>query len=161
MDLPARKKLRMKGFNYDSDNTYFLTICKSDAAPVFCTLIPGGDAAPCVTELTETGRIVERQLLNSERMPGVAVENYVIMPDHIHMLVSVNSGVPETEDAARDGTNTAIPRLVSSFKRFANREAGVDLFQRSYYDHVIRDRADYDRHWDYIENNPAVEIYES
>ena len=52
-------------------------------------------------------------------------------------------------------TNTAIPHLVSTFKRFCHKENGTPIFQRSYYDHVIRNQQDYDEIWQYIENNPT------
>ena len=57
-----------------------------------------------------------------------------------------------------DGINTLanelIPKLISSFKRFTNKKAGVDLWQRSFYDHVIHDEKDYQTRLEYIENNP-------
>jgi len=51
-------------------------------------------------------------------------------------------------------TNAAIPHFVSTFKRFCHREIGGPIFQRSYYDHVIRSKAEYREIWQYIDSNP-------
>ena len=51
--------------------------------------------------------------------------------------------------------NQTIPAFVSTLKRMTNRTAGVQLWQRSYYDHIIRDQLDYDTIWQYIDENPA------
>ena len=81
------------------------------------------------------------------------MEKYVIMPNHIHMILAIeSSGGPSRAPAP---TNAMIPRTVASLKRFCNREIGENIFQRSYHDHVIRDEADYRRIWHYIDTNPA------
>ena len=51
-------------------------------------------------------------------------------------------------------TNAVIPHFVSTFKRFCHRDVGEKIFQRSYYDHVIRNQQDYNEVWEYVENNP-------
>lgn len=52
-------------------------------------------------------------------------------------------------------TNETIPKFVSLFKRYCNREFGYNIWQKSYNDHIIRDEKDYLNRWKYIENNPA------
>ena len=82
------------------------------------------------------------------------MQKYVIMPNHLHILLQVTqtstgaSGMPRATDAV-------VPRFVSSIKRFTNRSCGIRLWQKSYYDHIIRDEADYLKHLQYIEDNPA------
>ncbi len=51
--------------------------------------------------------------------------------------------------------NQTIPAFVSTLKRMTNRTSGVQLWQRGYYDHIIRDQLDYDTIWQYIDENPA------
>jgi len=51
--------------------------------------------------------------------------------------------------------NETLPKLISTFKRFSNRKCGVQLWQRSYHEHVIRNETDYQQTWEYIDNNPA------
>ena len=52
-------------------------------------------------------------------------------------------------------TNQVIPMFVSSLKRFTNRKTGVDLWQKSYHDHIIRNEQDFLQVWQYIDDNPA------
>lgn len=51
-------------------------------------------------------------------------------------------------------TNSVISRFVSTFKRFCNKEFGKNLWQRSFNDHIIRDKEDYNKIWEYIDTNP-------
>ena len=73
------------------------------------------------------------------------------MPNHIHLLITLHQ---QTKQAAVPA-NDRIPVLISSFKRFTNKSAGINLWHRSYHDHVIRDEADYLTRWKYIDDNPS------
>ena len=100
----------------------------------------------------------------------IIIDAYVIMPDHVHMVIFVEDyhGKPNminphgTSDMIKhrgtsgspSPTNAVIPRLISVFKRFTNKSAGFDLWQRSYHDHVIRDEQDYLNICQYIADNP-------
>ena len=85
---------------------------------------------------------------------NITVDKYVIMPNHIHLLLRV-------EESGRSGTpvptnaNSIIVRFVSTLKRFCNKACGENIWQSRYYDHIIRNEQDYDEIWQYIENNPA------
>ena len=83
---------------------------------------------------------------------GVSVEKYVIMPNHVHALIHIEG----------DGGGQSRPplqRVIQRFKSITTRrcwEMGVKtIWQRSFYDHVIRNERDYLRAWQYIEDNPA------
>ena len=103
-------------------------------------------------ELSNYGHLVETQILSISRFyPDICVENYVIMPNHIHLLLTLH----KNNQQAADPANNRIPALISVLKRFTNKSAGVNLWHRSYHDHVIRDEADYLTRWKYIEDNPA------
>ncbi len=104
--------------------------------------------------LSKIGQIVQKYILSSNRIPGISIDKYIIMPDHIHLLVQVDESASSGMSRAPSPTNMAIPHFVSTLKRFCHREIGSVIFQRSYYDHVIRNQQDYDEVWQYIENNP-------
>ena len=153
-DLPQRKNLRLQDFDYDSPGDYFVTICTQNRKCILSEISVGADAlgGPTVT-LTHTGQIVEKYILSTEDIPGVSVDKYVIMPNHVHLLLTVeNTGGPPRASAP---TTALVPNAVSALKRLVNRELGTDIWQRSYYDHVIRNSLDYREIWQYIENNPA------
>ena len=115
-----------------------------------------GDGAPDVPQtakiiLTSYGKIVEKHILNSNRMEGITVLKYVIMPNHVHILVRIDTNINTIQ---KSPANELIPRFVGVFKRFVHRDIGEQIFQRSYYDHVIRDENDMIGAINYIENNP-------
>ena len=132
-------------------------------------------------QLTKIGKIVEKYILSSNNMKGIKIGDYVIMPNHIHILVAVDgrqisanceempirdveapSPTDDVTFASRDVVapsptgrqNLAIPRFVSALKRLCNKEIGENIFQRSYFDHVIRSDDDLDMYIDYILHNP-------
>ena len=100
-------------------------------------------------ELTEYGRITEKYIQNiSVAYPHISVENYVIMPNHVHLLLLVGDG---GQGAARP----TVSAVVRSIKALVRKETGKSLFQNSFYDHILRDEQDFLIHWDYIETNPG------
>ena len=75
------------------------------------------------------------------------------MLNHIHLLLSIENSYGTSW--APSPTNNKISLAVSTLKRFVNKEIGCNVFQRSFYDHVIRNQIDYNEIWKYIENNPS------
>ena len=90
---------------------------------------------------------------------NITVDQYVIMPNHIHMILIVtDDGASRTSPPTRQ--HATVSRFVSTFKRFFNKEYGKNIWQRHFYDHVIRNRADYDKHVAYIGENPMRWCYD-
>ncbi len=119
---------------------------------MFSTVVGDGVLdVPCVT-LSEYGAIIDKHLNRiGNYYEHLTIDNYVVMPNHIHILISVyKCGTSRTPSP----TNDIIPSFVSTLKRFVNREIGQNVFQRSYNDHIIRNERDYLEHYTYIENNP-------
>ncbi|MBQ8400808.1 MAG: transposase [Clostridia bacterium] len=81
----------------------------------------------------------------------LSLESYVIMPNHIHILLRIST---EYENSDSIPANTVIARFVSTFKRFCNREYGRNIWQSRSYDHIIRDKSDYEAKIRYIYENP-------
>lgn len=164
MSYPKRKAYRMSSFSYSSAATYFITICTKNrecllSSIEFETPIVGAGVPdrPSV-RLTAFGQIVYDRLAEMENVYDyLSVENLVIMPNHLHALLTITDR-GQTDDPAESAAgkaNEAIPALISTFKRYTNKAAGRDLWQRAYYDHVVRNEMDYRAIWDYIEFNPS------
>ena len=164
-----RKPVRLKRFDYSQNRVYFITICTLDKKCILSDIVPPIQAEPLSrdgfmpkVELTEIGKIVEKYILSINNAKSVAVSKYVIMPNHIHLLLTVNNyiGGPDIthgisqNNSANKRANDTIPHVISTFKRFCNREIGENIFQRSYYDHIIRINEDYDETVKYIYYNP-------
>ena len=167
-EMPKRKDLRLKYYDYSSAGAYFVTICIKDRKRILSDILPpsvGGGAldAPEI-RLTKIGNIIEKYLLSSENISGVKIDQYVIMPDHIHAIVFL---CPDKYETPRDGssraptpTNEMLPHVISTFKRLCNKEIGNNIFQRGYVEHIIRDREDYKTRAKYIYENPIRWYYE-
>ena len=152
MEFLVRKRTRLGKYDYSSSGFYFLTICTKDKKKLLGKIV--GDGAHDVPEvvLSDIGKVVQRYILSSNRIKGVTIDKYVIMPNHIHLLVFVDDITDKNKELTAE--NAVIPHVVSTFKRLCSREIGENIFQRSYYDHIVRNEKDYQRIWTYIETNP-------
>ena len=155
MEQHVRKPNRLKQFNYSSPGAYFLTICTEGQQPILCQIVGGGALDAPEVRLTKTGSIVRKHLLSGNRISGVTVDKFVIMPNHIHIILIIDTSVSRETARPASPANATIPHFVATFKRFCHRDVGKQIFQRSYHDHVIRNDSDYRRIWQYIDNNPA------
>ncbi len=152
MDLPHRKPTRLPEFDYSSAGAYFITICIQDRKNILAHIVGGGVLDAPTAVLSAVGKIVEHHLQNATEIPGVHVDKYVIMPNHIHIVLLVDA---QENNPSTMPSNHKVPRFVSGLKRLCHKTAGMKFFQRSYHDHVIRNVQDYLRIWEYVDNNPA------
>ena len=130
----------MVDYDYGQNGAYFATICTQERKRLLSDIV--GDDAHIVPK--PYGQITEKYIRNAPE-----IEKYVLMPDHIHMLIRLDNG----SRWASTPTNR-IATIVRSIKTLTTKEIGESIFQRSYYDHVIRNRQDYEEIWRYIDNNP-------
>ena len=147
MELPKRKSNRLSSYDYNQGGAYFITICTQNRMCLLSRIV--GDDALGVPKnlLTETGKIVEKYILSGNKMDRLMVDKYVIMPNHIHVLLLVNMEKDGTPRASSP-TNAIVPRFVAALKRLSNKEIGEMIFQRSYHDHVVRNEQDYLKIWE-------------
>ena len=102
MGVPERKANRLATYNYSQSGVYFITICSKNKRCTFGTIVGGGVPDAPRTRLSPTGKIVARQLGNMIAFyPHVRIEKYVVMPNHIHLLIAIQQGPSGgVEDAA-------------------------------------------------------------
>ena len=146
---PKRKPTRLPNYSYSNVGYYFITVCAKNKEKLFGTVVGGGALDAPYVALTESGKIVEQYVGSTNKLQGIQVDKYVIMPNHLHMILIVDE---ESEIQAR--ANERIPHAIGTLKRLVNREIGMNVFQRSYHDHVIRGEKDYHKIWSYIDDNP-------
>ena len=147
-----RKNIRLPGYDYSQPGGYFITFCTEGRAETLGEVVGGGVLDAPVVKLSEFGVAVKRCIQEVKaRYEQLSVPCYVIMPNHVHLMVLVGLGSSGTPTP----TNQTIPALVSSIKRLTNRVAGKSLWQRGYYDHIVRNEDDYLQICSYIESNPA------
>jgi REP element-mobilizing transposase RayT len=188
-ELPQRKRTRLKGYDYSRNGAYFITLCVKDRAELLGNIEPahplvGGGvpdapspipAAPSPVstpphcKLSPYGDAVAKRISDiCHHYENIEIQHYVIMPNHVHMIILVsdnegnkasngNRGMADVENGTSrtpSPTNAVIPAFISTLKRFTNKDVGFPLWQRSSHDHIIRDERDYYRIAEYIENNP-------
>ena len=137
--FPKRKNPRLKNFNYASPNYYFVTICCKEKRCIFGR--PDG--------LSRFGRIAEAAMREiNMHFPEVTADKWVIMPNHVHAIIVLPGNSIQL--------STVIGLYKSSVtKRIHQLKSGMDVWQSSYHDHVIRNQTDYVRIWEYIDTNPV------
>ncbi|MBP3696332.1 MAG: transposase [Clostridia bacterium] len=167
MDLPNRKPNRLKGWNYNNGASYYVTVCthqKQNTLSLICRDSPCG--CPHI-KLTDLGEIVQNVIYRVENKYSdfVVFDNYVIMPNHLHLIVSIKNEADERTAARAVPT---LSKLIGEIKSCAAvdwirhcKSNSIDIapvWQRSYYDHVIRCQQDYEEIWRYIDENPYKRI---
>ena len=177
LDRHHRRSIRLKGYDYSLAGAYFVTISTQDRVCVF------GDVMAGVMRLNEAGRMVSTEWgALPARFPGVDLDAFVVMPNHIHGIivfatrVSVGAPLVGAQDIASNRTidNRATTRVaptlgdvVGAFKSRVTVEytRGVKtkgwpafrrrLWQRNFYEHIIRNEASLNHIRQYILDNPA------
>ena len=156
-ELKNRKTPRLQGFDYNSEGAYFITICTQYRRCILSKIVGTGVLDCPKIELTEYGKIADKYINQlNDFYDNISVESYVIMPNHIHILLLIKgngqSGTPVPTDEKR--ANSVFSRFVSTFKRFCNKEYGENIWQERSHDHIIRNREDREEHLKYIYENP-------
>ena len=151
MELPVRKPNRLPNFDYSSPGAYFITVCTANRKKLFWNGVGADNIRPENVPLSAMGKIVEQGIQNVHtHYENVSVDKYCIMPDHIHMILLIQS-----DGGGRIISAPTISTVVGSMKRWISRQVGKPIWQKSFYDHGIRDQQDYLKIWEYIDNNPA------
>ena len=149
--LPSRKRNRLENYHYSTSGVYFLTICTAQRRNYFWRDTVGATIGrPQDINLSPYGKIVEEAIKNiPQTYPSLSVEHYVIMPDHIHLLVRIRA-----DENGRPMVAPTVSRVVQQFKGFVTKRMGEPVWQKLFFDHVIRNRLDLEEHIKYIEENP-------
>ena len=150
-ERPVRKQIRMPEYDYNSNGAYFITVCVKDRKPILSKISVGTTIGrPPDVVLTKYGRIVKDAIHSIETVyPSVHVDNYVIMPNHLHLLLFLYC------DDGRSMTVPTVSRIIQQLKGSITKRIGFPIWQSRFYDHVIRSDNDYRETYLYIDNNPA------
>jgi REP element-mobilizing transposase RayT len=131
----------LRDFDYSTVAAYFVTVCTHNRR---CLLGEGDDGKVCLSPI---GLIVRAQIGSLPARLAVEVDAFVIMPNHVHAVVAL-------KQRARQASPLRLGIAIGSLKSGSARELGAPLWQRGFYDHIIRDEADLERVRGYIATNP-------
>ena len=150
-----RKITRLQHYDYASNGIYHLIFCTASQKHILCRIVP----APNPMEraeviLSDIGRITEECINNiEEKYACVEVIKYAVMPNHVHLLIAIDS----TAQSKNEGRQVAAPTtgtVINQLKRNITMIYGSSVWQKGYYDHIIKDETELENAWIYIEENP-------
>jgi putative transposase len=171
--MNSRRSLRIKDFDYSQNNYYFVTICSFNSVNIF------GQLDEETVILNSIGVIASNCLTQiPKHFSNVIIDEHLVMPNHIHAIIIINNDMNsdsgtiyraptkiEKFSAPKSGT---LSRIISAYKAAITREANrqktgntIKIWQRNYYEHVIRNEKELSKIRNYIRNNPLSLLIKS
>lgn len=163
MELKKRKEIRLRPYDYSRSNTYYITICTYARMHLFGEIVGGSVGAHLCVRPYNPHQMIEKWLYETERKyTGVKIDTHIIMPDHIHFILC-NYGA---EDEAGAHIGAPLHEIIKWFKTQTTNEyiqcvkRGLypsfekHVWQRNYYEHIIRNQQSMDEIRKYIADNP-------
>ncbi len=145
-----RKPHRLKGFDYSSACSYMITFVTAQRKKILSLIQQNNIYEPPSVLLTEYGKICEKHILRIPHVyPGVFIDNYVIMPDHIHLLITIS------RSGGDDKKTVPVSTIIHATKRMITREIGKSIWQLDFHDVIADNEKRYDICDRYIDDNPA------
>lgn len=161
LPLHSRKSIRLKGYDYSQTGAYFVTICTYNRK---CNL---GKVINDEVQLNKYGHIVENEWIKTADIrKNVELDRYVIMPNHLHAIIMLNCrGVlqyaPTDTSGKLQSPSQTVGSIIRGFKSTVTKQInqlrntpGSSVWQRNYYEHIIRNEDGLNRIREYIINNP-------
>lgn len=153
--LKHRVRLRLRNYDYSQPGAYFVTLCVHHRTCLF------GNIDNSAMRLSEVGNLVtESWLWLAKQYHYVTLDSFIVMPNHLHGIVVIDS--QEGGSRAAPTRTKPLGSLIGAFKSVSTKSInalrntpGMVLWQRNYFEHVIRDEADAMRIREYIANNPT------
>ena len=136
-NFPIRKKLRLEYYDYSKQGLYFITICIKNRRKIL------GKINNNQIELSKEGIVVQNYIeYIVKKYRNIKIDEYIVMPNHIHMIISM------------DNKNYAnLSRIIKQYKGSVTKQIGHSIWQKSYYEHIIRYEKEYYNIKEYIQNN--------
>ncbi len=164
-DTHHRRSIRLQGYDYSQAGAYFITLCVHDRECLF------GKILDEQMRINQFGRIIEAEWIRlGELREEIELGESVVMPNHFHGILIFKDNITSNSVGAihelplpvrQQRRIMALPKIIGRFKMMTakrineTRETqGLPVWQRNYYEHVIRDEADYNRIAEYVATNP-------
>ena len=174
---PTRKPTRLPHYDYSQNGCYFVTICTASKKPLFGRYLVGAlHEAPSVKmprnrfiALNRRGVITKKILYSlPKRFLQIQIENAIIMPNHIHLLLTIDWENGKWERALHEAPlqRSLLAQVIGYFKPNTSKELhktepNLQVWQRGFYEHIIRNETEFQRAWEYIEYNALKEYGKS
>ncbi len=154
-EFSERKSIRLPGYVYSQDGWYFVTLCTQNRRKIFGKIVNGN------VYLSPLGHVANWELAKLRvHFPQIILDQYIIMPNHVHVIMRIMNG--------RENRAPTLGQIIAYFKYQTTKQyndsvgAGfsspnnryIKLWQRNYYEHIVRDERDLNRIREYIQDNP-------
>ena len=151
MDLPKRKNIRLHNYNYSYNGAYFITICTKNKENLLWKNVGANCVRPLdQLPLSKIGIVIENEIYKLNTVyENIKVDKYQIMPNHIHLIIFIYE-----DSNGRTQLAPTISRIIKQFKGSITKQIGFSIWQKSFYDRIIRNEKEYQEVWNYIHNNP-------
>lgn len=167
--IKRRRSIRLKGYDYSRAGLYFITICTWNQIKLFGKI---ENDRMCVSIY---GEVAEREWQKTgELRPYISQHEYIIMPNHIHGIIEIKNylsidcrgtacraQIPPSEEKYGKPTENTIPTIIRSYKAAVTKkvrelmnDSKVNIWQKNYYEHIIRNEESYLKISEYIMSNP-------
>jgi REP element-mobilizing transposase RayT len=166
-----RRSIRLQGYDYSWDGAYFVTVCAQNRVCLF------GDVVDGEMRLNDAGKIVRNEWLRTgDIRSNVELDVFVVMPNHFHAIVclsneprrgdrlvapTIRDTVAPTMTGPTGPTPGSIGAILAGFKSITTKRINemrntpsAPVWQRNYYEHIIRDGESLNKIREYIVNNP-------
>ena len=154
---PSRKPTRLASFNYANSGGYFITLVTHERINLFGKIVDGEMVANVIGQI-----VCEEWVRSAEIRNDIELDSWCIMPNHFHAIVLMKESFSPSPGLSCRRSPHSLGSIVAGFKASVTRRVngingsqGFPVWQRNYYDHVIRDDEDLNRIREYIINNPA------
>ena len=162
-EVHHRHSIRLKEYDYSKEGMYFITICTKDRECIFGNVINGKNI------LNEYGKMVEEEIIKTKTLrKEIEINEYVIMPNHVHIIIETTNvgayGIRPKENIENNNQGVhrtplqspskTIGAAVRGLKCAISRNIGCSIWQRNYYEHIIRNEKELYKIIDYMEYNP-------
>jgi REP element-mobilizing transposase RayT len=171
--MKHRKTNRLAGYDYSQSGMYFVTICARERENIFGKIENGK------VVLNEVGEIIQKEILNiGNGLKNILVDCYIVMPNHVHFIIDISFDVGadlvsaqnlsgQTQGLSLHNSDIGLlSRIIQKFKSVStvkyihlmkskNRSCITKIWQRSFYDHIIRNEIELNKIREYIYKNPA------
>lgn len=154
--INKRKSIRLKEYDYSQNSAYFITICTKDRKNVLSNINTNVSEGCASTNLTKIGKLVNDIIIELKDNLNIEINYYVIMPNHIHMIIEIDKN-----KRVNTRHTSTLPNVICYLKSKTtvkyNKESNISnkkLWQRNYYEHIIRDEKEMEEIIKYIINNP-------
>ena len=159
-DIHHRRSIRLKNYDYSSNGIYFITICTQDRAMLFGEIV-GADSISALMVLNDAGKMIDALYQETmQQFHGVVSAKHIVMPNHIHGIIAIDradmESAPTLSAIIQSFKRNTTIKYINAVKEGLFPPFNKRVWQRNYFERIIRNEPEHQAKWQYIDENPAT-----